>query len=241
VSETHIQVNRSLRREFAEMIASWDWQLALLQEVPPRWLRPLARASRASGASALTARNQLACLRSLLADWSPDLIGANEGGSNQLLVRPPGRIVEVRRLTLARLPERRRMLWARVQLPGARFVVANVHTTAKLEWRAAAELRGAAERAAEWADGDPLILGGDFNLRPSTRGDVFGWLQKRLGITGATAPDAIDHLLVRGLSVREAPRRLEPDARELSFGARRLRLSDHAPVAAAFEAPQSLP
>ena len=230
-----MQVNRSLREEFAALIASWDWQLALLQEVPPRWLGQLAAASRASAASALTSRNQLAFLRALVADWSPDLIAANEGGSNQLLVRPPGRIVTVRRLTLTRLPERRRMLWARVELPEARVVVANVHGTAQLERRAAAELRKAAEQAVEWAAGDPLILGGDFNLRPSTRGDVFAWLRERLGLVAATAPDAIDHLLVRGLGVREPARRLAPEARELVFDGGRLRLSDHAPVVAAFE------
>jgi endonuclease/exonuclease/phosphatase family metal-dependent hydrolase len=234
---THVQLNRSLREEFCHLLAGWEWQLALLQEVPPRWLRQLARASQADGASALTSRNQLSFLRSLLASWSPDLIASNEGGSNQLLVRPPGRVVEVRRLTLTRLPERRRMLWARVELPAARLAVANLHASQRHS-QAAAEIRLAAERALEWAEGDPLILGGDFNVSPRERGDVFAWLHER-GLSGATEPDAIDHLLARGLAAREPARRLPPEARELTFDGRRLRLSDHAPVVGAFALPEN--
>jgi endonuclease/exonuclease/phosphatase family metal-dependent hydrolase len=229
-----VQVNRPLREEFAGLIASWDWDVALLQEAPPRWLRPLARASRAHGVSALTSRNQLAFLRALLADWNPDLIASNEGGSNQLLVRPPGRVAEVRRLTLTRFPERRRMLWARVTLPGGPLVVANLHATAGNSVRAAPEVRQAAELAVEWAAGDPLIFGGDFNLRPRSEGELFDWLRERHGLREATAPDAIDHLLVRGLMVRDRPRRLSPAARELTVHGRHMRLSDHAPVVASF-------
>ena len=231
-----MQLNRPLGDEFARLIAGWDWQLALLQEAPPRWLRPLARACGAHGASALTSRNQLAFLRALAADWNPDLVASNEGGSNQLLVRAPGRLVEVRRATLARLPERRRMLWARVELAGARLAVANVHTSAHDEARAAHELRVACTQALEWSEGEPLILGGDFNLTPRSRPDVFDWLRSA-GFESAGAPDAIDHLLARGLHVVEPARALPAEARELSVDGRRLRLSDHAPVVAAFELP----
>ena len=52
------------------------------------------------------------------------------------------------------------------------------------------------------------------------------------------APRRIDHLLARGLEVVERPRRLEPAERELTEpGGRRIRLSDHAPVAARFGLP----
>ncbi|HYP48957.1 MAG TPA: hypothetical protein VEQ61_10005, partial [Thermoleophilaceae bacterium] len=44
---THAQVNRSLEAEFGSWIAAQDWDLALLQEAPPRWFRALARRSRA--------------------------------------------------------------------------------------------------------------------------------------------------------------------------------------------------
>ena len=40
-SATHVQVNRPLLNEFAGYIDSLDWQVALLQEAPPRWLEPL--------------------------------------------------------------------------------------------------------------------------------------------------------------------------------------------------------
>jgi len=82
------------------------------------------------------------------------------------------------------------------------------------------------------------VLGGDFNLRPrSSR--LLDDLRDRLGLTAPTAPDAIDHLLVRGLEVVEPPRAWPPRRREVPFGAGgfsalRLRLSDHAPVEAAF-------
>ncbi|MFN2617265.1 MAG: endonuclease/exonuclease/phosphatase family protein [Thermoleophilaceae bacterium] len=231
---SRLKANRPLREEFGGLIASWDWDIALLQEVPPRWLRPLAAACRAHGASALTSRNQLALLRALLADWSPNLIASNEGGSNQLLVRPPGRLVEVRRLTLTRLPERRRMLWARVALPGGPLAVANLHATAGDPSRAAEEVIVAANRAVEWAAGDPLVFGGDLNLRPRSEAELFARLREHHGLGEATAPDAIDHLLVRGLAVVEPPRRLPSAAREVAVQGRRLRLSDHAPVRASF-------
>ena len=54
---THAQVNRSLCAEFAALLARRDWDVALLQEAPPRWLPALAGAARASGALALTSRN----------------------------------------------------------------------------------------------------------------------------------------------------------------------------------------
>ena len=58
-----------------------------------------------------------------------------------------------------------------------------------------------------------------------------------------TAPDAIDHLLAHGLEVVSPARPLDPEAREVPDptappGAQALpvRLSDHAPVVAAFAA-----
>src|SRR5919108_5974941 len=126
---THAQVNRPLNAEFATTLAGYEWDIALLQEAPPRWLGALARSAGArSAASALTAPNFGAPLRRWLADRNPDLMGSREGGSNQLLVRPPWRIVDARRLTLTRRPERRRLLWVRLAGPGgAEVAVANMH------------------------------------------------------------------------------------------------------------------
>ncbi|MGE5636683.1 MAG: endonuclease/exonuclease/phosphatase family protein [Nocardioidaceae bacterium] len=221
---------------FADRLAGWHWDLALLQEAPPRWQRALALRARASSAIALTARNEPACLRRRLADWAPDLLAANEGGSNQLLVRAPGRLLAVRRLRLAWRPERRRMLWARVELPGgARLAVGNLHASAGLPERAAGELERAAARALEWAGRDPLVLGGDLNLRPARQPDAFTLLRERFGLGQPTAPGAIDHLLAHGLELVEPPRALPASERELtSARGERLLLSDHAPVVASF-------
>jgi endonuclease/exonuclease/phosphatase family metal-dependent hydrolase len=231
-NDTHVQVNRPLGTEFAHLLAGIEWNVALLQETPPRWFRALGASLGASGALALTSRNFLPPLQRLLADWNPDLIASSEGGSNQLLVR--GRIEAVRRLTLTRRPERRRMLCARLALPQGRLCVANLHASAGLPQKAAVEVEMAAERAVEWAEGDPLVLGGDFNLRPRRQPEPFARLRERFGLAPPTDPAAIDHLLVRDAKVIEPPRRLPPEQRELAEAdGRRLRLSDHAPVVAA--------
>jgi endonuclease/exonuclease/phosphatase family protein len=234
---THVQLNRPLLDEFARVIAALDWEIALLQEAPPRWLRPLCRATGASGACALTSRNELAVVRSALARLNPDLVASNEGGSNQLLVRPPWRIDRVRRHTLTREPERRTMLWALLREPGGReLAVANLHATTGHGEDARRQVVAAAELASEWAGDAPLVFGGDLNLRPERAPEVFGELGDRLGLSGATAPDAIDHLLARGVDTVEPPRALPPEARELTRSAGlALRLSDHAPVVFAFE------
>jgi endonuclease/exonuclease/phosphatase family metal-dependent hydrolase len=233
-NETHAQVNRPLRDEFAATLAGDPWTVALLQEAPPRWLRPLCRAAGAHGASALTSRNFGAALRALLAELNPDLIASNEGGSNQILARPPWRISEVRRLTLTWLPERRRLIWVRLSEPGGRrLAVGNLHGTAADVVAAAGDVALAAERSVAWAGSDPLILGGDLNLRPGSEPEPFAMLRDRFGLAPPTAPRALDHLLVRGLDVIEPPRQLPPSWRER----RRpdgllIRLSDHEAVAA---------
>lgn len=233
---THVQVNRPLLDEFTQVLGGLDWDLALLQEAPPRWFAALARSTRSSGVRVLTSRNWVPPLQRALADWNPDLIASSEGGSNQILVRHPARIAEHRRLTLAWKPEQRRMHWARVELPGARTVcVGNLHASAGLPARAGAEVLEAARAAVEWSGDDPLVFGGDLNLRPRADPGPFAALRDRFGLGEPTAPDAIDHLLARGIEVVDRPRRLAPEERELvrSDGLL-LRLSDHAPVSATF-------
>jgi len=235
---THAQVNRPLLPEFALLLDGWDWDVALLQEAPPRWFGALARRTRSSAALALTSRNLLPALQWRLADLNPDLLASSEGGSNQILVRHPGSIVETRRMRLAELPERRRMLWARVEVPEGRVCVANLHASAGLPAAATREVERAAERALEWAAGDPLVFGGDLNLRPARDPEAFVVLRERLGLGDPTGPRAIDHLLARGLEVIDRPRRLDPRERELEErGGGRIRLSDHAPVLARFGLP----
>ena len=236
--ESHAQVNRPLLSEFAGVLGGFDWEIALLQEAPPRWLRPLCAATRAGGVSALTSRNFGAGARTMIARRNPDLMASGEGGSNQLLVRPPWRVGAAERVTLTRRPERRRMLLARLEGPGGTLAVANLHASAGDRVAAEGEARFAVERAVAFAGHVPLLFGGDLNLRPAHSPALFRELEERFGLASPTAPGAIDHLLVRGLAVVAAPRALAAGRREVLDPATGLavRLSDHAPVAAAFSA-----
>ncbi len=129
-NETHVQVNRDLTTEFATLLAATAWDVALLQECPPRFAAPLARACAAESHRALTSRNSLGPLRGLLARQNPDLIASGEGGSNLTLVRVPGRlggIAERRELAIHDgPPERRAMALTRT---ASGVCVANLHAT----------------------------------------------------------------------------------------------------------------
>lgn len=235
---THIQVNRELLDEFARVLGGARWDFALLQECPPRWAEPLARACNAGAHLVLTSRNSLAPLRARLARLNPDLIAANEGGSNLTLVR--GEIIERRELELrpGPRPERRVMGFtrARTSADGRQLCLANLHASAgrALARLAGDELRLAAEHACRWAGDTPLVLGGDLNLRPRET-TVFAELRERFGFAAPTAPGALDHLLARGLRPVCGPTRWSPQRRELGVQGLALRLSDHAPVEASFE------
>ena len=235
---THVQVNRPLLYEFARVIDGLEWDVALLQEVPPRWFAELARRTRSNALRVLTSRNLFPALQGRLADLNPDLIASSEGGSNQILAHDPLTIVEHRRLTLARQPEQRRMHWARIALgDGSRLCVANLHASAGLPDRASVEVIRAAKAALEWSGGDPLVFGGDLNVRLKRESATFDTLRENFGLGDPTAPDAIDHLLASALSVASRPRRLAPERRELpDASGLRIRLSDHAPVVATFVA-----
>jgi endonuclease/exonuclease/phosphatase family metal-dependent hydrolase len=231
-NETHAQVNRDLRREFSALLAQADWDVALLQECPPRWSFHLSQATDAQPHRVLTSRNSLAPLRSALARLNPDLIASGEGGSNLTLVRPAlGRITHTRELELRRRPERRAMAFARTSHG---LCVANLHTSNDRPDLAAEEVVLAAGNAVEWSAGSPLLFGGDLNLRPADAGPVFDLLRDRFELDGPSSPRAIDHLLVRGLEIREPPTAWAPERREVQENGRAVRLSDHPPVAAAF-------
>jgi endonuclease/exonuclease/phosphatase family metal-dependent hydrolase len=231
-----VDYKRSLHAEFAALLARFDWEVALLQEAPPRFFRELAFKSGAQGVLVKTSRNQLGFLRGWVADRAPDVIKSGEGGSNQILFRPPWVAVEERSLTLARWPERRRMMWVRLSdQNGATVCVANLHASAHNPARAAHEVERAADAALEWSGERPLIFGGDFNVRPAEQPWIFERLAG-LGFSGPTGPELIDHLLVRGMLVVEQPHQLPAERREVQAGnAPRVRLSDHAVVVATFE------
>jgi endonuclease/exonuclease/phosphatase family metal-dependent hydrolase len=234
-NETHVQVNRDLTAEFATLLASWEWDVALLQECPPRFAGPLARACRAEWHRTLTSRNSFGPLRTLLARQNPDLMASGEGGSNLILVRVPGRlggIAERRQVAIHEgEPERRAMAFVRT---ASGVCVADLHATNDWPQLAADDVVRAARAALAWARGAPLIFGGDLNLRPGRNPRLFERLRDEFGLAPPTAADAIDHILCRGLEVVEPPTRQPPERRELQIEGRALRLSDHAPVQARF-------
>ena len=235
-NDTHVQVNRDLTPEFGTLLASAAWDVALLQEAPPRFKGALESACGAEGHRVLTSRNDVGFLRGLLARQNPDLMASGEGGSNLTLVRVPGRlggIAERREIPIHEgEPERRAMAFTRT---ASGVCVANLHATNDVPAMAVADVLVAARAAAEWSGGAPLVFGGDLNLRPAENPEIFDQLRDEFGLTAPTAPRAIDHVLVRGLEVRAAPAQWPPERRELALDGRALRLSDHAPVEARFE------
>ena len=233
---THVQVNRDLSEEFAALLAGAEWDVALLQECPPRFAEPLAAACGAEWQRALTSRNSFGPLRALLARQNPDLMASGEGGSNLTLVRVPGKlggIAERREIAIHEgEPERRAMAFTRT---ASGVCIANLHATNDWPQLAEEDVLRAARAASEWAGDSPLVFGGDLNLRPTKQPRLFERLREEFGLEGEpTAPDAIDHIFCRGLEVLEPPAQWPPEKRELPLDGRALRLSDHSPVQAGF-------
>jgi endonuclease/exonuclease/phosphatase family metal-dependent hydrolase len=147
---------RELFEEFATALAGWEWDVALLQEVPPWWVVPLGVRCGAEARWVLTSRNcGLAARRFVAVRW-PDLIKSNGGGCNAILVRKL-RIEEHRVERLGWWPERRWM--HAVRLAGGVWV-GNLHTEGL-----ATQGQAAAQALRSWAGGSPSVLGGDFNVR----------------------------------------------------------------------------
>jgi endonuclease/exonuclease/phosphatase family metal-dependent hydrolase len=180
---------RSLQHEFAGALASWAWDVALLQEVPPWWPGPLAEAAGAVHRRALTSRNSLLPLRRWAAERWPDVVKSQGGGANAILVRGE-QIVEDRAVTLRRRPERRVAHGVRL---GSGVWVVNLHASAHSPRRAQADLDRAVDA---WGGANPLVLGGDLNLRDPR------------GLERVASRD-VDHVLVRGLVPAGAPEVLD--------------------------------
>ncbi|MDQ6821412.1 MAG: endonuclease/exonuclease/phosphatase family protein [Actinomycetota bacterium] len=202
---------RYLEDEFVAALARWEWDVALLQEVPPWWPPALAARLRADQRLVLTSRNSLLPVRRALAIRWPDLIKSNGGGANAILTRR-GEILDHRTFRLSWFPERR---WVHaIQLAGADgsdapLWVANLHLTVRNPKAAMHEASNAGDALLDWAAGAPALLGGDFNV-PSP---------SALGFEPAGGHN-VDHVLVSGLRATSDPEVL---VRGL--------LSDHAPVA----------
>jgi endonuclease/exonuclease/phosphatase family metal-dependent hydrolase len=212
----------ALLDEFAERLAAWRWDLALLQEVPPWWPTALARRAEAEQRSTLTSRNSLLALRRLLAARRPELLKSNGGGCNAILARSP--IAEHRAIRLRVRPERRVAQLVRLT-DGT--CLANYHASTRVPL-AEDELARLWQHALDFARGAPLILGGDLNLRspaaPATAGDV-----------AHVAARDVDHLFVRGALATSDAEALD---RDVQLRDRRVvELSDHPPLRVAVTTP----
>jgi endonuclease/exonuclease/phosphatase family metal-dependent hydrolase len=195
---------RPLLGEFAARLASWQWDVALLQEVPPWWPSELAAACDAGALTAPTSRNWLLPVTRPIAERRPDLIKSWGGGANAIFVRGE-RATDHRVRTLRWWPERRVVHGARL---ARGWWVVNVHTQAHSERRAQADIAASVTATTQWAQGAPAILGGDMNTRAPVA----------LGFAPA-AGHGVDHVLVHGLEVASPGRILD-----------RGTLSDHVPV-----------
>jgi endonuclease/exonuclease/phosphatase family metal-dependent hydrolase len=194
---------------FALRLSTWSWDVALLQEVPPWWPLALARACDADVRFALTSRNALMPLRRFVASRRPELLKANGGGGNAILVRGLGGVTAHARQRLCVWPERRVVHAVRVA-DGCWF--ANVHASTQPP-RARRDLAAAHTAVLRWAGDAPLVFGGDCNV-------------VRLVLPGLVRAGSshVDHVFARGL----APTRVH--AETLDHGT----LSDHAPLLVTF-------
>jgi endonuclease/exonuclease/phosphatase family metal-dependent hydrolase len=200
---------RDLYDEFAGALQRWEWDVALLQEVPPWWPERLTRTLGCEMAGVPTSRTALLPVRRALAVRAPDLMRSGGGGANAILARSD-RLVTGRAALLCRWPERRRVHGVSL---ACGVWVSNLHASAGPSPAAARDLRAALRVSREWARAErlPLIVGGDLNLRAVTAE----------GLQIAASSD-VDHVLCdESIEVRagtiDRPER----------GA----LSDHAPLA----------
>lgn len=203
---------RSLLPRFAAMLGGWEWDVALLQEVPPWWPEPLGAACGAQAFAAPTSRNQLLALTRPLATRRPDVVKSWGGGCNAILVRGMA-VTEHRRLRLRLAPERRVMHAVRL---GSGVWAGNLHASAHVEARAVADLQRAGATLDRWSAGGPAVLGGDTNVRAP---QVPGYTD--------CGGHVLDHVFARGLEPAGPAVTLPRHDAALDAN-----LSDHRPVLA---------
>ncbi len=207
--------NRDLSGEFTALIAGWDWDVALLQEVPPWWPGVLGRAAEAQQRRVLTSRNSLLPVRRALATPHPEWMKSNGGGCNAILSRQG--IVEHRRLRLRSRPERRVAQLARLE---DWTCVTNFHGSAQVPL-AEDELARLWEHSLAWSGSEPLVLGGDLNLRSPAGAE-------KTDVAHVGRRD-VDHIFTRGMEAVEQAQLLDRRV-ELGRGGSMVELSDHLPL-----------
>jgi hypothetical protein len=143
------------------MLAGWAWDVALLQEVPPWWPAPLGRGCGADARWVLTSRNALLPLRATLARRRPDLMKANGGGANVILVRRRFALPVTHQSLRLRLWPERRFMHA-VKLSDGAWI-ANIHASTAPPQRTQEDLARAGRALKAWSAGAPALLGGDVN------------------------------------------------------------------------------
>jgi endonuclease/exonuclease/phosphatase family metal-dependent hydrolase len=205
-----------LRAPFAATIAAWEWDVALLQEVPPWWPPSLARAAGAQERTARTSRNLGLRARRALAERWPDLMRSNGGGANAVLSRPP--VVASRAVRLRTWPERRVAQLVRLQDGTA---LANYHGSTRVPL-AEEELARLWKLALAWARGAPLVLGGDLNLRDPRAPE---------GALHVASRD-VDHVFAVGMRACGEAQRLP---RRATVRGHEVELSDHIPLGVGLE------
>ena len=198
--------------EFLEAISGWDWDVLMLQECPPWWPKKFARALGADYRKVRTSRNLGLPARRAFATWRPDIIKANGGGCNAILVREQT-IVAHRTKRIRYIPERRAMhgvqldsgLWiCNMHLQGARSHLRRPNYIV--------ETVRAGVYGMRWAGDDaPIVLGGDFNVS----------IPPLVGYEHIPGHRGVDQLFVRNLE-------FSGKAGVLDRGT----LSDHRPVCA---------
>ena len=239
----HAQVNCDLLDRFADLLAGAEWDVALLQECPPRWAERLATACGADAHLVPTSRNI-------------PLLGRRPGVPRRPQPRPDrllgGRLEpDPRPLVRRGRAGDRRAAQPPARHP-ARAADDGVHparhrafasptcTPAPSGMPRSGELPDAARVASGWARGSPLILGGDFNLRP--RAERVRLRRPRArprprGADGAEGDRPPPRPRARGgraaapVACRSAAR--SPTRRRAGVTVLPIRLSDHAPVEAA--------
>ena len=158
-------VPRAARRRVRRALAGWEWDVALLQEVPPWWPPQLAARVRRAGVHRAHVAQPAAAARARRSRRAgPDIVKSWGGGANAILVRgaasPAPRAAAAAHA--ARAPRRPR------GAAGRRRLARRTSTRSALrraDARRPTSTRAARARCAGWAGDAPAIFGGDMNTR----------------------------------------------------------------------------